>query len=205
MMVYVMGSLAVMGMIPAEILQKSNAPFADAATIIWGEQDIIFGINASKFVAIGAIVSTFGALNGWILLQGQIPMAASRDGIFPVIFKKENKKGLPVMSLVISSVLISGLMMMNFTRGLTDTFTFMILMTTICVLVAYSFSAAAYAYLLLQDKNWRKTQLAKVLLALLAFIYALWAVIGSSQNIVYWGFIAVLSGIPFYIWMKRAA
>ena len=53
--VYVLGSVAVMGMVPPEQLKTSNAPFADAAAMIWGE-------GARGWVAFGAIASTFGAL-----------------------------------------------------------------------------------------------------------------------------------------------
>ena len=195
-LIYVMGSIAVMGMIPAAELKNSNAPFADAAALIWGD-------SARYWVAIGAIISTFGALNGWILLQGQMPLAASKDKLFPVIFKRENKKGVPSIGIVISSVLISALMMMNFTKGLTDTFTFMVLLTTITVLVPYLFSAASYAVILLQNKFWKRDSISQLIIAFLAFIFSMWAIVGSGQETVYWGFIAILSGIPFYIWMKR--
>jgi APA family basic amino acid/polyamine antiporter len=123
--------------------------------------------------------------------------------LFPEIFKRENKKGSPSLGIIISSVLISALMMMNFTKGLTDTFTFMVLMTTIAVLIPYLFSAASYAVLLLQNKFWKRELISKIVLATLAFVFSLWAIVGSGQETVYWGFIAVLAGIPFYIWMKR--
>jgi APA family basic amino acid/polyamine antiporter len=196
--VYVLGSAVVIGMIPSKELQLSNAPFADAAALIWGD-------SARYWVAAGAIVSTFGALNGWILLQGQMPMAAARDKLFPEIFKKENSKGTPSMGIIISSILISALMMMNFTKGLTDTFTFMVLLTKVAILVPYIFSAASYGILILQNKLWHRESISKIMLAALAFAFSLWAVAGSGQETVYWGFMAVLAGIPFYVWMKRSA
>ncbi|HEX6892333.1 MAG TPA: amino acid permease, partial [Chryseolinea sp.] len=159
--VYILGSITVMGMIDPEQLQRSNAPFADAAALIWGDQ-------ARNWVALGAIVSTFGALNGWILVQGQVPLAASRDRLFPHIFRRQNKKNVPSVGIVISSVLISGLMMMNFTKGLNDTFRFMILLSTVTVLVPYLFSAASYGLISLQNKVWKKTLITKVLLAFIA-------------------------------------
>jgi APA family basic amino acid/polyamine antiporter len=194
--IYVLSSTVVMGMIPAAELKNSNAPFADAAAIIWGD-------TARYWVAAGAIVSTLGALNGWILLQGQMPMAAARDKLFPVIFNKENSKGVPSFGIVIGSVLISGLMMLNFTSGLNDTFTFMVLMTTLTVLIPYLFSAASYGIMILQDKLWKRDLISQLIIAALAFLFSLWAVVGSGQETVYWGFIAILSGIPFYMWMKR--
>jgi APA family basic amino acid/polyamine antiporter len=195
-LVYVLCSVTVMGMVPADELQKSNAPVADAAALIWGDY-------ARNGVAVGAIISTFGALNGWILLQGQVPLAASRDKMFPQIFKRANSKGIPVFGIVISSILISVLMMMNFTKGLTDTFQFMILLSTVTALVPFLFSAASYGVIILQEKFWKRESISKIVIAIIAFIYSLWALMGSGQESVYWGFIALLSGIPFYVWMKR--
>ena len=64
--VYLFSSFAVFGLISPGELQNSTAPFADAAFKIWG--------NWGKYmVSLGAIAATFGALNGWILLQGQVP------------------------------------------------------------------------------------------------------------------------------------
>jgi len=34
------------------------------------------------------ILSSIGALNGWTLLMGQVPMAAARDGLFPPLFSR---------------------------------------------------------------------------------------------------------------------
>ena len=195
-LIYVVGSFAVMGMIPASVLKDSAAPFADAAAIMWGP-------NARYWIAGGAVISTFGALNGWILLQGQMPMAAARDKLFPGIFKKENSKKTPAHGIVISSILISALMIMNYQEGLTETFTFMALLTTLTVLVPYLFSASAYAVLLLQNKYWKKDSISNLIIAGLAFIFSLWAILGSGAETVYWGFIAILAGIPFYVWMKR--
>ena len=195
-LIYILGSAAIMGMIPASELKNSNAPFADAAALIWGD-------SARYWVAAGAIVSTFGALNGYILLQGQMPMAASRDNLFPIIFKKENRKGVPALGIVISSLLISVLMMMNFTNGLTNTFTSMILISTVAVSIPYLFSTTSYGVLILQNKLRKRDGISHLILALLAFSFSLWAIAGSGHETVYWGFIAILSGIPFYVWMKR--
>ncbi|MGH9323857.1 MAG: amino acid permease, partial [Vicinamibacteria bacterium] len=121
--VYVLGTIAVMGVIPSSELATSNAPFADAASRMWGP-------SAGYFVALGAVVSCFGALNGWLLLQGQIPLAAARDRLFPDVFGRVSKYNTPAHALVISSVLATILMAMNYTKGLVEQFTFIILLAT---------------------------------------------------------------------------
>jgi basic amino acid/polyamine antiporter, APA family len=190
--IYFLGTVAVMGLIPPSELHLSQAPFADAAATIWGE-------GARYIVAGGAVISTFGALNGWILIQGQMPYAAARDKIFPKIFAKESKNGTPVAGIVISSVLISILMSMNFTRSLADTFTFMILLTTLTVLLPYLFSIIS---LVMLEYKQKKLTSFKLIVSVLAFLYSMWAIIGSGEEIVYWGFILLMAGLPFYAWIQ---
>ena len=84
---YIFGTVVIMGVLSPADLQTSKAPFADAAASMWGEW-------ARYLVAGGAVMSTFGAMNGWIMMQGQIPSAAAVDKLFPTILKKENKFGV---------------------------------------------------------------------------------------------------------------
>ena len=101
--VYAGATIAVMGIVPLATLQDSTAPFADAATEVFG------GAFWGRVVALVVMISTFGALNGWILLQGRVPYAAAKDGLFPKAFGKLGRNGTPVFGLVVSSVLITGL------------------------------------------------------------------------------------------------
>jgi APA family basic amino acid/polyamine antiporter len=194
--IYILSSVSVMGMIPAKDLQHSVTPLADAAVIIWGN-------SARYWVSGGAAIAAFGALNGWILIQGQIPFAIAKDKLFPAVFGKINKKGVPVAGIVIGSILISVLMAMNYTRGLQEQFKFLILLTTITVLVPYLLSTAAY--ILIKMETTLKTTpgwLPAIVLASLAFLFSLWAIAGSGQETVYWGFISLMAGVPFYIYIQ---
>jgi APA family basic amino acid/polyamine antiporter len=188
--IYIAGTVAVMGLIPPSVLHESQAPFADAAASIWGEE-------ARYLVAGGAVISTFGALNGWILVQGQMPMAAARDHLFPRLFARENKNGTPAIGIIISSVLVSVLMSMNFSNSLADTYTFVILLSTLTVLVPYLFSIVSFV---MMDTKKYGMRWGKMTVAFLAFLYSMWAVIGSGEEIVYWGFILLMAGLRFYAW-----
>ena len=189
--VYILGSVAVMGIIPPETLQNSTAPFADAAVVIWGE-------SARNWVALGIVISTFGALNGWIMMQGQIPLAAAKDKLFPSMFGKLNGNNMPAIGLMFSSLLISGLMLMNYNKSLVKTFEFMILLATLTCLVPYLFSTATHLLFSLRSgKKWAW------IWGSVAFLFSMWAVAGSGEEIVFYGFLALMSGIPFYVWIKR--
>ncbi len=194
-LVYIIGTISVMGLLPIDMLKNSNAPFADAAESIWGE-------GARYWVGAGAAVSAFGALNGWILMQGQIPAAAADDRLLPAFFGKLNKKFVPVPSLVISSIFVSVLIMLNFSRSLADTYKFIILLSTFSVLIAYLFSMASYLKILWEQKLKPAVKNFRLVVTFIAFGYSMWAVVGSGQEAVFWGFILLMAGVPFYSFMK---
>jgi APA family basic amino acid/polyamine antiporter len=194
--IYVTSSFVILGMIPSAQLQNSAAPFADAAMLLWGTP-------GRYAVAIGAVISTFGALNGWILLQGQIPFATARDKMLPALFGYQNKKGVPVGGMISSSILVSAIMIMNFTKGLSGAFSFLVLLSTVIVLVPYIFSATSFGIIAIRDEASGSKRI-NVAIAFLAFIYSLWAIIGSGQEAVYYGFICLLTGLPLYAWTKRS-
>lgn len=192
--VYILSTVSIMGMIPAAQLKTTVTPFADAATIIWGA-------GAKYWVSAGVAIAAFGALNGYILIQGQLPAAIASDQLFPAIFAKKNSKGVPAIGVAISSVLVSFFMIMNYTKGLVDQFKFLILLTTLTVLIPYLFSTAAYIIFRLKEANLSKwVRYSAITLASLAFVFFMWMIIGSGQEIVYWGFVLCMSSIPVYVW-----
>jgi basic amino acid/polyamine antiporter, APA family len=197
-LLYIGTTVVVMGILKPASLATSTAPFADAAGVLAGSW-------AAYAVGIGAVVSCFGALNGWILIQGQIPLALATDGLFPKVFSRVSANGTPVIGLVISSVLVTLLVAANYTRSLVQLFTFSILLATLSCLVPYLFSSLAEWTLLRQERDAsggaRKT--GAVLVAILAFLYSFWAIAGSGQEAVYWGFLLLMAGVPVYVWVRR--
>lgn len=192
--VYILSTVSVMGIIPAAELQKSVTPFADAAESIWGE-------GARYWVGAGVVISAFGALNGWILIQGQVPYAIAKDKLFPHIFEKKNKRGAPAFGIAISSVLISILVYMNYSKGLVEQFQFLVLLTTVMVLVPYLFSSVSYLMLLIEQKYLNaRGWFSAIILSAGGFLFSIWAIAGSGEESVFWGFLMLLAGIPFYIW-----
>jgi APA family basic amino acid/polyamine antiporter len=122
--------------------------------------------------------------------------------LFPRVFKKENRNGVPVIGLIIGSLLSSVVMLMNYTDGLVDQFEFMVLLTTLCCLIPYLFTAVAYALVVIDKKRIGRSFLPVFVLSGLGFIYAMWAIYGSGKDAVFYGFLLLLKSIPFYLLMK---
>jgi APA family basic amino acid/polyamine antiporter len=83
-----------------------------------------------------------------------------------------------------------------------DLFTFVILLATLSTLVPYAFSSLAGFMLQRSDPRMRMSGGASTI-ALLAFGYSLWAIGGAGAEVVYWGFLLLLSGLPVYVWVAR--
>ena len=85
---YVLGTVVVMGVVPREKLVNSVAPFSDAARVMWGPWGAIA-------ISVAVVLSSIGAFNGWTLLMGQVPMAAAGDRLFPELFGRLSARNVP--------------------------------------------------------------------------------------------------------------
>ncbi|MFB3084018.1 MAG: amino acid permease, partial [Gammaproteobacteria bacterium] len=103
----------------------------------------MLGSVGGVLVAFGACVSTYGTLNGFTLLSGQVPLSAARDGLFPKRFGRLSGSGTPAFALIVSNTLATIVVAMNFSKGLVEAFTFIILLATLTTLVPYLFCALA--------------------------------------------------------------
>jgi len=195
--VYIASTVTILSVVPQVDLVNSGAPFADAARLMWGDW-------AGYFIAAIAVISCFGALNGWTLIQGQMPLAAANDGLFPAIFKANRVSGVPVAGLIISSGLVSLLTISNYAGGLVALFTYTILLSTLAVLVPYLFTILYELKGIWQRrKGW--SEWLTTLSCGLALVYTLWAISGIGQGALVGGLGLMLMGGPVYWWMQRGS
>jgi APA family basic amino acid/polyamine antiporter len=191
-LVYIVSTIGVMSLVSPDALATSTAPFADAARRLLGD-------TAAAVVAIGAAISCFGALNGWVLAAGQIPLAAADDGLFPGAFGRLTAQGTPARGMIVAGALSSVLVAMNYSRGLVELFTFIILLATLSTLIPYAFCALAVWLMPGQSRPAG----AAALVSGLAFVYAMCAIGGAGAETVFYGFLLLIAGLPLYVWVRR--
>lgn len=194
--IYILISVASMGAMSNNELALSSAPLTEILTNSLGS-------TIGKPLALSVVICILGTTIGWLLSTARVAYAAGEDGVFPKAFGNLSPKyGTPVNSLVIGSILVNILLIMNYQKSMVSAFTFITILATLTFLPVYLLTAAAEMMLLFKDE--RKLTLGvfikKSFVPLLAFIYALWTIYGSGAEIVMWGFILMLIGIPFYIY-----
>lgn len=193
--VYLLVSTPIVLFLPAEDVAASNAPIALFVSTYW---------TAGLGLAVGvfAAISATGTLNGFVLLQGEIPLAMARNGAFPSWFAKTSRNGIPVRAQIVSSLLATALIAANSSRSVAGLFVFMALLATAATLVLYL--ACALAALRLQGRGPLQRSTALTLVASLAALYAVWTLYGAGYEATGWGAVLLATGIPVYLIMRRA-
>ena len=181
---YVGASIAIMFLVPSEVLAASESPFVDAASHM--------GPGGALLMGVGALISTAGALNGNIFVMGQMPMLVAADGLAPSVIAKKNKGGAPMVALMVSSVFSAALLVLNFTDGLVGAFSFLISMSTLSILAPYGLSAMAEF-----KRSWHSAK-GWAGVALLSVIYTLIAAAGSGWYAFFLGVGLFLLGILLF-------
>jgi APA family basic amino acid/polyamine antiporter len=196
-LIYVMACSVVILLIPGSQLAGSNAPFADAVRLFWGD-------GAASLLALFAFISGFGALNGWILVQGEMPRVLAKEKVFPDLFAHESRYRTPDYSLFITSALVTLVMLMNYSGSMVKVFTLIILISTSAYLVMYLFcSLAALKLAWRGDLGIKGRRLAWLLaVAMLAASYSAWTLYGAGPEAFWWGMGLFALGLPLYFLMK---
>ena len=187
-LVYVGIALAFRGYMPEGAAATSPSPVAE----FLGQR---LGGDVSGVVAIFAAISAFGTLNGFILVQGEVPWAMARDGLFPRWFGKETKAGTPINAHIVSSVLLTIITLMNFGRDMGNLFAFIASISLAAGMLTY-IATMISATRLLRDEP------VLVVVAILAAAFNAWALWGLGIDAIRYGLGLVVLGAPVY-WMVR--
>jgi APA family basic amino acid/polyamine antiporter len=149
------------------------------------------------------------------MISAEMPLAAARDGLFPERFKRISTNGVPAFGVVVSAVLSSVAVVVNYlgSNGAT-VFTTLILMTGITAAIPYGFSALAQIKWRWIDQKTMETPrfIRDMVVAALALVFSILFIVYSRNTghafWVYWApyFLAagaMLLGIPVYLTGRR--
>ena len=197
-LLYVLGTTVVLGVVPREELVKSAAPFADAARIMWGNW-------AAGIVGVAVMISSLGALNGWTLLMGQVPMAAAQDRLFPALFGRLSSRGVPAVGVVLSAVLATALLLIQAagSSGFAAFYSLVVGLATMTAVVPYAFCALSVGLVAAHAAGNGRVPRVTVVEGI-AFVFSIFTLYGCGSEAVLYGFVLLMLGIPVYVWQRRA-
>ena len=194
--VYVLSCTVIMGIIPNAELQASHAPFAEAARQVVGTPGLVI-------ISICAILKSLGSLGGWMLIVGQSAKAAADDGMFPSVFGRLNKNGVPGRGLAIVGVLMTIVLFATMSPTIAGQFGRITDAAIILTVVPYVYASVAVVKVLYDHGAPPAMFRLYKYVAIGAVIYCLWTVLGGTPTTVVRAFVALLVSVPLYPFFIR--
>jgi basic amino acid/polyamine antiporter, APA family len=172
-------------MLPAEIAEKSVAPFASFISY-YGAPEF------AALIAVFAAISCIGALNGWVMMQGELPRSMAAQGLLPPALAQTDRNGTPVRTILLSSLIASVFVLMNAAKETQALFEYLLLLSTSATLWLYL--ACALAAL--------RLRVARPVAAVGA-LYALYTLWGAGIEASGMSLILMAAGLPVYLYTRR--
>ncbi len=190
---YLINSLGIMGLLPADILSRSKAPYIDAANFMFGGQWHLV-------IAVIASLVCIGTLNAWMLASGQIALGLAEDRLLPTAFMKKNHKDAPIFGLLLSCLGIIPFLVLMMQNSVSKQLAMLIDDSVTAFLYIYLCCSVAYCKILLKEQakfyHWIYT--------IIGAIFCLWILYETEWIILATAAAFVISGVPLYfIWYRR--
>lgn len=104
--IYLLCNLAILYILPYEVLANSKLAAADAIRLIFGE-------GSGKIVTIFLMISILGIVNAQLLFNPRVLYSMSRDRLFINAATRVNKGGTPSLAMIITSTIAVGLILIG--------------------------------------------------------------------------------------------
>ena len=199
--IYVLVSLLPLGVYS----QAEIAGMSDPSMAVIMQQK--FGAWGAIMVNIGVIISVLSSWLVWMLMLGQMPLFAARDGIFPKKFTKQNGKGAPSFSLLWTTIIIQALLVLcHFTSG--NAWNTMISITSVMAMPCY-LTCCLFLWKIAVKEKWpqgiRFKKATALATGVIGTIFSLYLVYAAGLNYLMIAAFLYAVGIPLFIVGRRQA
>lgn len=195
-LLYFFNVIGINGLIPAEILTHSKAPYTDAV-------QYIFHGNWHFVVAIIISLVCIGTANAWTLTSGQTILGLAEDNLMPKIFAKRNAQQAPIWGILISSIGMAIILIATAEKDLIKQLDLFINCSVTVFMFVYLMCGLAALKIYLSGSE--KINLLQWLAIITAIVFCAWVIIyATSAHDLFISSLFVLSGLPIYLfWYLR--
>jgi basic amino acid/polyamine antiporter, APA family len=180
---YVIITNGVIFVLPPETVAAADAPIAMFVGRFWGH-------GASLAIAAFAAIAAIGCLNGWVLLQGEVPLGMARARLVPAFLARTSDRDVPTTAVLLGSLCASVLILSGATPGLTGVLTFMLQLTTAATVWLYVGACAAAIALGVARPA-----------AIVGLAFAGWVLWGAGTEALLLSIGLMLTAVPLY-WLR---
>lgn len=192
--IYLVVSAVPLLLLPHAELAESSAPFALVMERFAGE-------GTGRWIALFVVISGLGALNGWTLLSGEMMRTMADNGSMPAMFARTNRFGAPTGALVLTALLASAMVLMNYSESAVAGFTFLSTVVTAANLPLYLGCSLALGVLWWRGQRDAVRDL--LVAAVLGTSYTVFAFVGMGAKPFWLALALMVAGLPLYFLLRR--
>lgn len=178
--IYIVSTNMIFGIVPANELVNSNAPFGLAFASM-------FNGVAGKIVMGLMVMSCFGSLLGWQFTIANVFKGAADEGYFPKLFSKITSKDAPVVGMVTITIIQSFLSLMTISPSLSEQFETLVNLAVVTNIIPYLLSMGAIIVLMKATGRSGGELKGTTFIAFIGSIYSLYALYASGLEAMTYG------------------
>ena len=160
----------------------------------------VVGPWGAAFVNLGVIISVTGAWLAWTMFASELPYQAAKNKAFPSYFAKVNKKGAPVVAVLVTNLLIQAFLLLLLTP--IKAYSFMYSLATSAILVPYAFTAFYQLKYSLQEKSLTPGRTRNIVIGSVASIYAIWLLYAAGIDYLLLTVLLYAPAVIIYVLMQ---
>jgi arginine:agmatine antiporter len=191
--IYALTCTVLMGIVPARELAASSAPFALVA-------ERAVGPIAATIVVFTTMLKATGTHGGWTLVCAATAKAAADGAVFPRIFARVDRHGIPVAGLVAHGALMTAATFATMSPTIGEQFNKLIDVSVVFSMVCYVYSAIALWRL--QPAGGRGVMRDRAM-AGAAIVFSLWVIFASNPPLLLLAAIIMATSLPLYPLCRR--
>ncbi len=197
MAVYLLINIALLNIIPFEVITASETPVSDAAVALFGD-------GGAAFITAGILISVFGALNGYTMTGARVPFSMGQRRELPgstVLMQLHRRFDTPANALILEGALAAIYIFTGSFNTLTDMLVFVLWIF---------FVIGVFGIFLLRKRRPVNNTGYKVplyplspIIGILGGLYILGCTIISQPLYSGVGILITVAGLPVYFYTKR--
>ena len=189
--IYILSTNILFGILPAQALVDSSAPFGLAFATMFSEP-------VGKLVMGLMVMSCFGSLLGWQFTIANVFKASADQGYFPRFFSKVTRKDAPVIGMVTITLIQSAMSLMTMSPSLNEQFEVLVNLAVVTNIIPYLLSMAAIIVLMKAAGRYGAELKVTTAIAFVGSLYSLYALYASGLEAMTYGSIVTFIGWTLY-------
>lgn len=189
--IYVLSTNIMFGLVPANDLVNSSAPFGLAFASM-------FTPTVGKIVMGLMVMSCFGSLLGWQFTIANVFKQSADEGLFPKLFSKITSKDAPVVGMITITIVQSLLSLMTMSESLNQQFEVLVNLAVVTNIIPYLLSMAAIIVILKSAGRGGSELSGTTFIAFIGSLYSLYALYASGLEAMTYGSIVTFIGWTLY-------